>query len=537
MRDLQAAQLHMQAQTAAQMHQDLSAIGFGLDDVNDGLIAVQEEMAAVNAGMDRLQTIAQHTEQALYDMHTMLDGWLAQLSGQLLEQQETMTTISEDLLRPLEVQVQELRRHADHALESGMASTGSARAEWYGDAMELLAKAVDNPVGKQDYVAWFQIGWLRWKLLDDVAAAEEAFARAARLARPAGDVVLVESLRHLAYMQYLQGNHPGALQTINSALDASADAETVFDAARYEAVNDDPTHALELLEQSIRSNPPMIIRMLSEPDFGEMTDALAELVDRLSREARQKGSDALDAWVDAAGVVSEAIRIADHGSQDGVDQARGEITALRNGLSDADYLQCLVIGQQARDGRAGLLAKTIGAMEQVRDARQREVNLADASLSSIKSQGESSKRQATIELDAKKEETKRQLDTPPKDLSGQLTAAGCLCQFSLSVLLSLAGMTLDIPWMSGFWGVLLALVVGFPLAWILLTIWTYAAKANADSRAQLAMQTAWHSHAAQLAASDRATAANLAAQQEEKGRAVVHLQMVERALATLNAEI
>ena len=127
------------------MHQDPSAISFGLDDVNDGLIAVQEEMAAVNAGMDRLQTIAQHTEQALYDMHTMLDGWFAQLSGQLLEQQETMTTISEDLLRPLDVQVQELRRHADHALESGMASTGSARAEWYGDAMELSSKLVTIP--------------------------------------------------------------------------------------------------------------------------------------------------------------------------------------------------------------------------------------------------------------------------------------------------------------------------------------------------------------------------------------------------------
>ncbi len=30
----------------------------------------------------------------------------------------------------------------------------------------------------QDYVAWFQLGWLRWKHENNVQSAEEAFYRA-----------------------------------------------------------------------------------------------------------------------------------------------------------------------------------------------------------------------------------------------------------------------------------------------------------------------------------------------------------------------
>ena len=49
-------------------------------------------------------------------------------------------------------------------------------------------------------------------------------------------------------MQYLQGNHAGALDTIKSAL-GRADAEVIFDGARYEAVNGHQPQALELLSR------------------------------------------------------------------------------------------------------------------------------------------------------------------------------------------------------------------------------------------------------------------------------------------------
>ena len=535
MRDLQAAQLHMQAQSAAQMHQDLSAISFGLDDVNDGLIAVQEEMAAVNAGIDRLQTIAEHTEQALYDMHAMLDGWLAQLSGQLLEQQETMTTISEDLLRPLEVQVQELRRHADHALESGMASTGSTRAEWYSDAMELLVKAVDNPVGKQDYVAWFQIGWLRWKALDDPAAAEDAFARAARLASPTGNVLYVESLRHLAYMQYLQGNHSGVLDTIKSALESSADAEVIFDGARYEAVNGHQPRALELLEQAIRHTPPMIIRMLGEPDFQPMTGSLAKLADRLSREARQQAADALAAWEHAVSVLSEAVRTAECGPQDGFGRSRAEIEALGNDLAGADYLRCLAITRRAREARAAVVSESMASLETTTDARRARLGDLESRRNRLSSGAESEKAATTRTRDQQLEAAKLRLST---DTSLPVTGFGAALKWGcgLQVLCTAIGL---LSKAAGNWGPMIMLGFGgtFVLVLAIYAAWRIFAWALTLAQKQAKKADAIRRHEATVGSIDAELARSLADVDAQIADARRQLEMGERGLADARARL
>ena len=62
--------------------------------------------------------------------------------------------------------------------------------------MRLLKSTTDNPIGMQDYVAFFQIGWLLWKHEHDIVAAEDAFYRAQRLSSSKRDLYHALSLRH-----------------------------------------------------------------------------------------------------------------------------------------------------------------------------------------------------------------------------------------------------------------------------------------------------------------------------------------------------
>ena len=62
-----------------------------------------------------------------------------------------------------------------------MKASGRDQEEWYKDAARLLRDVLDNPIGRGNYVAWFQTGWLKWKFQRNLAEAEEAFYQAARL--------------------------------------------------------------------------------------------------------------------------------------------------------------------------------------------------------------------------------------------------------------------------------------------------------------------------------------------------------------------
>ena len=68
-----------------------------------------------------------------------------------------------------------------------MAPNGRAmveRLENWKDALRLFSAVLENDIGRQNYVAWFNIGFLRWKHLNDPSAAEQAFFNAQRTAPP-----------------------------------------------------------------------------------------------------------------------------------------------------------------------------------------------------------------------------------------------------------------------------------------------------------------------------------------------------------------
>jgi tetratricopeptide (TPR) repeat protein len=223
---------------------------------------------AMQQGIGRLQeTSLEIIDQIMYQTD-VLDRGFQTIAEELMRNQRTLEQIALTLSQPYEIQVQELLRNAEDALQEGMADSGKDREANFADALRLLEKVLADVIGQRNYVAWFQMGWLKWRHLNKIEEAEEAFANAVRLSKSRADAYHLDSLRHLAYIQYLSGKMQEAWATIQKATDlAPNDHDTLYDAARYASQVGLCDKAAELLNRCIDLRPQTIMVMFSEKDF------------------------------------------------------------------------------------------------------------------------------------------------------------------------------------------------------------------------------------------------------------------------------
>jgi len=223
------------------------------DVANELLGAIVEEMSALREGIQQLNETVEQGLTAIAEL--------------LFKQHETLLKIEQVLRQPYETQALEIRKQADKWLKSGMRHTGREREEDYADAMRLLREVTKNPIGNQDCVTWFQIGWLLWKHTKEIAEAEESFFRAARLSDERADLYHFLSVRHQAHMQYLQRRYADAFGTIKRVIGSSQDPEALFEAARYAAKTGAHAEAIRLLDICIDLDPLKYVNMFAEEDF------------------------------------------------------------------------------------------------------------------------------------------------------------------------------------------------------------------------------------------------------------------------------
>lgn len=277
---------------------------------NTALHAIGAELSNISSGISALHAESQQTRAAIESVALSLDG----ISDQLYRQQQELGTIAEILREPYETKAKELRDQADKWLSVGMKRSGRDRSEDFKDAMQLLEATIANPIGKQDYVAWFQIGWLFWRDGGRLAEAEEAFYRSQRLSEPEGDEWFIKAVRHLAHMQYLQGKYGDAVATIEKAtslkesLPPAANPEAAFEAARYYARTGDSRMMLVELEWAVRHSPALILTMYAEDDFSDYTDALVALHQKLATEAADNVAVRLANAQAVLGIAKEELR-------------------------------------------------------------------------------------------------------------------------------------------------------------------------------------------------------------------------------------
>lgn len=255
----QAAEMNLRAAGELARRQDETneLLGAGFSEISEGINQLTEIMGE---GLSQLEaTLSSGLQTVAAELQT--------ISRQLWQQQQTLNQIVELLRQPYGTQAQELLREANKWLEQGNRRSGRDRDEDWKDAMGLLQEVISNRIGKQDYLAWFQIGWLHWKHKDKFAEAEEAFYQAQRLSAASQPAFHVKSLRHQAYMQDLLGRSEDAYQTIGKARQVSEDHETLYGAARYAAKTGRKEESLQLIDRCIDLQPTTIITIFSEADF------------------------------------------------------------------------------------------------------------------------------------------------------------------------------------------------------------------------------------------------------------------------------
>jgi DNA-binding protein YbaB len=229
--------------------------------------------------------------------------------AQALERRARLEAATESLRRLHQPAQLKLLGEADTALRNGMRATDRDRLEDFRDALRLLRAVQSDPVSGRDYQVWFNVGWILWQMEGDFAEAEEAFYQASRLSASAGDILHVLSLRHQAYMQYLQNKHKQAHATISKAVAlAQDDPETLFDAARYAAKAERDAEGAAHLEAALNHDPLYLMFALTEEDF--QSDHFLPRVKALAESRQARAGEALEAevgrWLRALSAAKEA---------------------------------------------------------------------------------------------------------------------------------------------------------------------------------------------------------------------------------------
>jgi tetratricopeptide (TPR) repeat protein len=352
------AAVHMQAGQGAITLRTLLEHGISEDGHDGHARDLALDIEGMISGMNRLQnpkkplylgiamSAADSAEAFLFQRSSSDVEASERWARHIIKQQRTMQETAEQIRKPYDPHLLEIRNEADRWFMSGLNRNGRDRDEDWTDALRLLQATVDNTAGMQDYVAWFQIGWIFWKHHNNLPQAEEAFYRAQRLSAASGNLYHVLSLRHFAYVQYLQGRHEGAYQTIQKALRYSKDHETRFDAARYAASTSRRAEALTLLEQCVRERPTTALTMFAEVDFQirdgfpAMITDMAQLVSSLMHEVRVRLDQSVKQWQNAIHIVRIAEQQAECNLQlpSVLTTGMSEIAAQ---IRSADYLALL----------------------------------------------------------------------------------------------------------------------------------------------------------------------------------------------------
>jgi len=253
-------------------------IAYQTDVIREGFEEVSDELRQLNAAMEDLV-------DAVNEQTRIIHAGFEKISGELAAQRQILSEIRELIRNPDDTGSSEWLREAIFATKKGGRNLGRDRKAHFDDAMRLLSDVVNNSIGSRNCVAWFYMGWLFWKEKANFPQAAEAFFHAARLSDREHQCWYVPSLRHLAELQYLQGQFfHDAHTTIQKAIIAAPeDFLILFDAARYAAKIGKDDEAVQLLERVIYLRPETITTMFREVDFrrGPLERKLLSLRTRL----------------------------------------------------------------------------------------------------------------------------------------------------------------------------------------------------------------------------------------------------------------
>jgi len=189
--------------------------------------------------------------------------------------------------------------HAASKLSSGMMSLDDKeRDDAYEDAYTTYCIVAETAFGRTDRTTWFQLGWLMWKHYRDLDKAIQYFSDAAECSNGQRDIFCRKILRHLAYMQYLQGDLKAAYDTSRFMMDIGVKPQALFDIARYQACSGKTTasYVLELIDVVLVVFPAQYIALLIDDDFSGVQQECRKCLGELTLDAQDYAATGIQRW-------------------------------------------------------------------------------------------------------------------------------------------------------------------------------------------------------------------------------------------------
>lgn len=295
----QVAQIRLQFEAAAANQKALGLIDASIrktgERIGSGFDALSRELGYLGEQFGWLES---SVVEGFDKVNRTLAGGFSLVADEIIQvvaaqekQQITLNEIASTLSEPFGTEVKELLRKGHELLRLAETADGRERIDNWKDALLLFRDVTRNKIGASSCVAWFNIGWLQWKL-DEAkqpaedsfhnnpadrnatewngrSQAEQSFYNAQRFSAGARDLWHTKSLRHQAEMQYLLGKCEDAWLTANKALAVRREYETIYNAARYAAKTGRRDEVNALLDECINLRPSTIVTMFSEDDFLE----------------------------------------------------------------------------------------------------------------------------------------------------------------------------------------------------------------------------------------------------------------------------
>ncbi|NUQ69533.1 MAG: SUMF1/EgtB/PvdO family nonheme iron enzyme [Chthonomonadales bacterium] len=290
---------HFIVESQVAQYQALAAANTQLAQVNAGLLGIQSGLSdltgAVQEGFEAVGAALDGISGQIADLGYALEQGFTALAGEMQRQNATMVAIARLLSTKLEGEAREIRNSAHAAVKEGCSPEAFDQESSLREALRLFRITVEHPMGVRDYVAWYNIGWLLWKLDSDLPAAEQAFATAVRQSMDKKDAYHVMAARHLAYMRYLQKNTEGAYQGARLALQAAAkDAENLHLLLLIVAQAGKKDDVAQTFRTLIADRPERLAECLAEPELEPYAGTLQAVLDELVRAARTRLREAAD---------------------------------------------------------------------------------------------------------------------------------------------------------------------------------------------------------------------------------------------------
>ncbi len=419
--------LNLQLSEAAQRRGKDAALLSSLKDIGDTLCDMASDIESIEAGV--------------WSLNTLVEGWLSRISAQLKQHEDSLVLISQYLEDARGTAISADWERARLALsEEAGAAQGERSRERLRQVERQLRELVSDSAGERHYMAWFEIGWIRWKVDSNLPKAEEAFGRAVLFSETKDKAFFAYSLRHQAYMRYLQDNYEGAWETICESLRAYDELLARVDAAHYAAVTERREEMLDLARQCLKTSAVVIAALYSEPDFTPFNSDLEALEQELREEAGRATKIMLGRWERLWKTIHRLKAMAQYEFSIPTDLGHASVGKIRSRLDTADFAETVQFRSKASHGYRALEKHALDELRKEQERRSQEQEDAHRKLEQAESRITQETRNALIDKESKERRAASDRDSvrsvaPSSGISGVI--GFCLTPFIWMLLLSI----------------------------------------------------------------------------------------------------